>query len=425
MGIKTNKIFKAIEWKQVVQTIFWMLFLVCLIVFTILFTKERNNYLNYIFQGTVSVQNPFGGLSVKELKKLISDGILTTNPNSAYSGATIIDAYKWLYMVSLTGKNYSLTNFSLMTFINNAFSQPATDPTTAWTNRSNALDLAYSYLFITALITIVGLAMQVFISCVMIHEQRKIKKFNLSTKFATSTINLTVFKIKLYTDFIMSLAIVFAFFNFLSTLIVIGYWLLNWISWFIFHLYDKKYEKNNTSMNDNRSNLQYLAFVMIYQNIYTLVKAVFLSRWGVNLDLIFSIILPIGTITVIVGLFIKNLLNSKISNVMRDVKNINSVINTFRTFYYTNRENALKDFDFIAILPPMIKNPLTKGDITTQQTVELINELDDTTKFIEDHYAKNVKEKQFMLYTLFNNVTNKEQINEMKENILKLQAKKK
>jgi hypothetical protein len=165
----------------------------------------------------------------------------------------------------------------------------------------------------------------------------------------------------------------------------------------------------------------YLIFVMIFQNIYTIIKAIFLSKWGVNLDLIFSIILPIGTITVIVGIFIKTMLSSKVNSVLNAIKGIDSTIATFRTFSYTNGIEALEDFNFVAILPPMIKAPLTSGKITKTEAGELMNVLDECAKFIELHYADRPKEKQYMLYTLLNNITSVEQINELKDNALKLE----
>jgi hypothetical protein len=168
----------------------------------------------------------------------------------------------------------------------------------------------------------------------------------------------------------------------------------------------------------------YLIFVMVFQNIYTIVKAIFLSEWGVNLDLIFSIILPIGTITVIVGLFIKNMLNSKVNSILNAIKGIEGTVATFRTFAYTNGANALDDFNFVAILPPMIKGPLTSGKLTKDKANELMLALDDGAKFIESHYANNPKEKQYMLYTLLNSITSVEQINELKDNTIKLEQAK-
>jgi hypothetical protein len=78
-------------------------------------------------------------------------------------------------------------------------------------------------MFITSLIALVALAMQIYTNGKMIYENHRIKKYGLSTKFPTSTAHFSLFKTRMYVDFITNLAIVFAFFNFLSTLIVIGY----------------------------------------------------------------------------------------------------------------------------------------------------------------------------------------------------------
>jgi hypothetical protein len=78
-------------------------------------------------------------------------------------------------------------------------------------------------MFITSLIALVALGMQIYTNGKMIYENHRIKKYGLSTKFPTSTAHFSLFKTNMYVDFITNLAIVFAFFNFLSTLIVIGY----------------------------------------------------------------------------------------------------------------------------------------------------------------------------------------------------------
>jgi hypothetical protein len=78
-------------------------------------------------------------------------------------------------------------------------------------------------MFITSLIAIVALGMQIYVSARTVAENHKIKKYNLSTQFPTSVSHFAIFKTNMYADFITNLAIVFAFFNFLSTLIVIGY----------------------------------------------------------------------------------------------------------------------------------------------------------------------------------------------------------
>jgi hypothetical protein len=118
------------------------------------------------------------------------------------------------------------------------------------------------------------------------------------------------------------------------------------------------------------------------------------------------------------------MLSSKVNSVLTAIKGIGGSISTLRTFYYTNGIDALDDFNFVAILPPMIKSPLTSGKITKQQADGLMTQLNDTLKFVEEHYANKPKELNFMLYNVMNNITTTEQITEFKENVLKLEASK-
>jgi hypothetical protein len=115
------------------------------------------------------------------------------------------------------------------------------------------------------------------------------------------------------------------------------------------------------------------------------------------------------------------MLSSKVNSVLTSIKGVEGTISTFRTFFYTNRIEALDDFNFVAILPPMIKAPLTSGNINKEKAEELMEQLDDAIKFIEVHYAKKTKDKQFMLYNLMNNITTSEQIQEMKDNTIKIE----
>jgi hypothetical protein len=149
-----------------------------------------------------------------------------------------------------------------------------------------------------------------------------------------------------------------------------------------------------------------------------MLKSVFLSKLGVNLDLIFQIILPIGTITLIVGLFIKNLLSSKVNSVLNAIKTIDSKLNSFRAFFYTNHSKSLDDYDFVSSLPPLLKKPLINGTITNEAANKLMIELDESAKFIEKYYTK--KQRQYMLYVLFNQIATLDEIKEIKTNTLKL-----
>jgi hypothetical protein len=143
---------------------------------------------------------------------------------------------------------------------------------------------------------------------------------------------------------------------------------------------------------------------------------------GVNLDLIFSIILPIGTITVIIGLFIKNMMSSKVSGVINAIKTIGASVASFRVFFYAQGLDSLNDYGFVRILPPMIKIPLTNNKIKKDEAFQLMTQLDQMAQFIENTYPKDEKQRNYMLYVLFNNVTCIEELNEIKTNISKVNS---
>jgi hypothetical protein len=100
-----------------------------------------------------------------------------------------------------------------------------------------------------------------------------------------------------------------------------------------------------------KNDLFYLIGVMIFQNTYTIVKSYFTNNFGVNLDIIMQIILPIGTVTVIIGLFIKNLMSSKINGTKKTIASIGDTIAKIQTFIALNGKKALQSFEFVQILP--------------------------------------------------------------------------
>jgi hypothetical protein len=65
--------------------------------------------------------------------------------------------------------------------------------------------------------------MLVIINFTMYLEHHREHKYNLSVKYPNSQVNYDLFNVKMYADLVLNLAMVFAFFNFISTLIVIGY----------------------------------------------------------------------------------------------------------------------------------------------------------------------------------------------------------
>jgi hypothetical protein len=233
----------------------------------------------------------------------------------------------------------------------------------------------------------------------------------------------------MYADLILNLAMVFAFFNFIDTLIVVGYWVILYsITYVVTRIITKKLKiELPASLRDtsnvfkpDKSMLLYLIAIMIFQNCYTIIKGFFINEYGVNLDLIISIIFPIGTITLIIGLFIKKMMDSKVNFVRKAIKTIPNTISTFRMFFNSQGINSLNDYDFVSILPPLIKGELRKGQENKQKTFELLTKLNESAKYIEDKYSGKEKQKNYLLYVIFNTTSAEEEVDEIMSNIHKI-----
>ncbi|WP_174481048.1 hypothetical protein [Spiroplasma endosymbiont of Danaus chrysippus] len=127
------------------------------------------------------------------------------------------------------------------------------------------------------------------------------RKYGLTTQFAN---DYPIYDIKMYLGFTVNLAIVFSFFNFLTTIIVLIYGtILVLTSYFFWYILKIKTEILIMHKWWKTPNFALFLSVILFQNGYTLLKSIFAQKFNVNLDLILSIILPIGTITIFITLY--------------------------------------------------------------------------------------------------------------------------
>lgn len=281
--------------------------------------------------------------------------------------------------------------------------------------------MAYSYLFITALIALIALCYYIVI--IKLAQRRSFEwRYGLSTNFPNDYV---IFNPRMYLNFLTNLTIIFSFFNFLTTLISLAYGvLLVLVSYFFWYVLNKKTEVLVPHKWWKATNFSFFVTVLLIQNGYTLIKAIFATKFGVDLDIILLIIIPIGTITVIIAVFIKNMLSTKVTAVRNEIKTIGAKVSAFRIFYYTEKEKALEDYAFVTQLPTLVKEPLSTNSIDTKTAYQLMTIIDETAAFFEQHFATKEKEKNYMLYHLFNEITDVAEIKEIKDNVLKVEAKK-
>lgn len=373
---------------------FWIIFIALLITALILFLDERT-----------TINNEKG---VDQILKDIAN---------VDSEAAKTPLYKKLMDIY-----YPLIDFSLMSFIftqNHHDDAAISDWGAAWTQRSNSINTAYSYIFITILIALIALIFYIVI--IRLYRRRAFqKRYGLTMQF---TNDYPIYDIKMYLGFTVNLAIVFSFFNFLTSIIVLIYGvILVLTSYFFWYILKIKTEILIMHKWWKTPNFALLLSVILFQNGYTLLKSVFAQKFNVNLDLILSIILPIGTITIFITLLIKNMLNSQVTAVKTAIKTIGAKTSAFQIFYYTQKEKALEDYTFVSQLPTLVRVLLQNNSINTKQALSLITTIDETIIFFKNHFHK-PKELNYMLFHLLNRITDNAEIEEIKRNILKIEEK--
>ncbi len=118
------------------------------------------------------------------------------------------------------------------------------------------------------------------------------------------------------------------------------------------------------------------------------------------------------------------MLSTKFAVVRNAIKTIGAKVSDSRFFYYNEKEKALEDYAFVILLPTLVKKPLSNNSITLEQAYELMKTIDETAAFFDKHLFKE-KEKNYMLYHLFNKITDVSEIAEINANSLTVEEKQK
>jgi hypothetical protein len=161
---------------------------------------------------------------------------------------------------------------------------------------------------------------------------------------------------------------------------------------------------------------------MIFQNTYILLKAYFINGFGVNLDIIMQIIMPIGTVTVIIALFIKNLMNSKITKIKQQILSIGDNIDKIRMFIIANGKKSFSDYQFITILPNVIKKYLLVEKIDSEALITELNNFEQIIKYIEKNFNKKDIDMKYLVYIATYICNTKQELDIFYNNLQKLTA---
>jgi hypothetical protein len=168
--------------------------------------------------------------------------------------------------------------------------------------------------------------------------------------------------------------------------------------------------------------MYYLFAVMIYQTTYTLLRSYFINEFGVNLDIIMQIVLPVGTVTCIVGLFIKNLMSSKMTNVKKQIMGITTVVEQLRVFIILKGTSAFNDYDFVSLIPTFIKNEINNSKIIdNDRMLEQFKKYDSLINLIEKNIKK-IMNKKYLMYVATYICKNEIELDIFKTNIEKISS---
>jgi len=413
-----------INFPLIFKLVLWGILCAVLMVILLLLMKEKNYYSNLHHNDFPDVTSGHEYHTINDIRNAIGKGTIT-------APADLANCYNKMVQWTEYPSFFPIIGFSLMYFIPGTAKIPSTTaPADAWSIRWNAITLSYSYFFITIIIAFVALAMLLYNGIAEIIITKKYKKLNLSCQ-VVSKYSYRTFTIDNVTEFIINLTLVFAFFNFLSTCVVIAYWIFLSIVKLVNR---KKKLIDVSSFEVAKSDLYYLIGIMLFQNLYTITKAYFINSFGVNLDLIMSIILPIGTITVIIGLFIKNLMSSKVSQIKKNILSSEDNVGQIRMFVSLQGTKAFEDYDFMQLIPSGVKQMITSQENNKTVLMDTLLKYDETVKYIENlHVETNNKlkklahinkmsdlDKKYLIYVSTNLCKNLDQLDSFFTDVKKL-----
>lgn len=392
MGMRKKKLFHLLHSQYLLLTLFWSVIVIFMLITLSWFSAERNMINN----------NP-------RIRQIL-DHELSQRDADRQS----------LYRELVSLVHYPLISLALMDF--SFFSSKpkvVSDWESIWNQKMLSIDTAYSYLFITTTVAFLGLVLYGVLNIQLWKHKKFMTKHNL---MGTDLPRYGIFRTKMYLNMVVNLTILFSFFNFLTTLVSLAYGMVLLVTSFI-NRYTLKV-KNSAFLSGRwwESGLFSLFLgVILTINIYNLFKALFLSKFGVNIDLIVQIVFPIGTITVVVTLFIRNFLSSKVNNIKKAVKEIGKRASRFQSFYHSQGNSSLSDYAFFNELPNFVKT-IVGGKKVDDELVEGSLRLTDE---MIDFLKHNIKRKDDLNYTLFyffNELKDIHDVDILKKNIQKVSS---
>jgi hypothetical protein len=384
-----KKNYKPIGGQLFTLLLFWLVFTGLIVAALILFVMERK---------VVEYGGNWFGKHYDGIQNWLKD----FNSGDAAKQATAA--------LDLAKVKYPIIDFSLFSFMSiiNPTAEDGTNWVDFWNNKQTNINAAYSYLFITAIIALVGVAMYLIMITKSVWIARQNKKMNL---WSVEYDKVRLISNQIYVTFTLNLAIIFSFFNFLSTIIAGIYGIFLVLISLIFRKYRSLVLPAKWWTSPTFS---LLITVVIYQNAYTLAKTMFLHYFSVNIDLIVQIIFPIGTTAVIITLFIKNMFSSNVSAVKAKMKNIITQAKSMDDFYEVREVEALQDYTFVTQLPVIFTSNIRILDKSGEEKLLVA-----IFKLVRQIMGTNLSatEQKYLMYHFFINIKTQEQLIELHNSI--------
>jgi hypothetical protein len=147
-----------------------------------------------------------------------------------------------------------------------------------------------------------------------------------------------------------------------------------------------------------------------------------MSKFGVNIDLLLQIIFPLGPITIIIALYIKNIFTSKMTSVLSAIRNISIRVDNLRAFFYSQHNDSFNDYQFLKDIPLLLNKAFVNNSINNEEAGKLMNEIDELIIFLETNVVDENSRKYF-IYQLLSELNHQEELLLFKNDVQKIYVK--
>ncbi|WP_252319207.1 MULTISPECIES: hypothetical protein [unclassified Spiroplasma] len=239
--------------------------------------------------------------------------------------------------------------------------------------------------------------------------------------------NFFIFKALLVLNVARNITYIFCFTNVFTTLFVLTYWFCYFI---IYIILEKILEEKNQILGnpwwkdiEKRS----LFIILGFEVLYLIVKNSILNftKGTINIDQVLKYFIPASSLALILAVFIQSLVKNDVKTILNNIKNVKTKVDDFKIFYNWDYKNIISDFLFVKEAPLIIRNELKQKVLTNEEKnkiFELLHEIYQFLIFVEKQNIK-VSELKYIYYHLFYEITNRDEISQIKNRIINTKKK--